>query len=325
MKKLFILALIPLFTCCTSFISGEKDIKAEREATERIKQFTDSQVKHAKQEIDKIVAEKVCRADTALIMNFNDLSKSFEEQVSTSKLKLKDLIKSESNKRDRMEWGGILLGFLGLIIAFFALKKRPKISSRMLVGPIVKLMKTNPELQDSVISLLSDLPNNKPTQVNNVTSIPTDRMIEACLNSEKFRAVLLQQIASVLNSREIEYPSVKPSRTEQEHIKTNCLFYAKESNSMILSNLQSSYQKGKSIFKLTLKDSADITARVGICVEQEEVRQRILKFDSKYLEPVCKVTRSSNEPTEVVVLSEGVAERVGEDWKVVKPVCIEIK
>jgi hypothetical protein len=67
------------------------------------------------------------------------------------------------------------------------------------------------------------------------------------------------------------------------------------------------------------------TAEVSICIDQEEVKQRVLKFDSQYLEPICTVTRSSNEPTQVVINATGLAERIGEEWKVVRPVIVEIK
>jgi hypothetical protein len=67
------------------------------------------------------------------------------------------------------------------------------------------------------------------------------------------------------------------------------------------------------------------TAEISVCIEQEEVKQRILKFDSQYLEPICSVTRSSNEPSQVVIKTTGLAERVGEEWKVIKPIIVEIQ
>lgn len=101
--------------------------------------------------------------------------------------------------------------------------------------------------------------------------------------------------------------------------------YAKESNSMILSSIQDTYQKGKSIYRLTMSEANAYTAEVSICIEQEEVKQRILKFDSQYLEPICSVTRSSNDPTQVLIKTTGTAERIGEEWKVIKPITVEIK
>lgn len=101
--------------------------------------------------------------------------------------------------------------------------------------------------------------------------------------------------------------------------------YAKESNSMILSSIQDTYQKGKSIYRLTMPEANAYTAEVSICIEQEEVKQRILKFDSQYLEPICSVTRSSNDPTQVLIKATGTAERIGEEWKVIKPITVEIK
>ena len=94
---------------------------------------------------------------------------------------------------------------------------------------------------------------------------------------------------------------------------------------MILSNIQDTYQKGKSIYKLTMSEPNASNAEVSVCIEQEEVKQRILKFDSQYLEPICSVIRSSNEPTEVIIKTTGTAERIGEDWKVIRPITVEIK
>ena len=134
-----------------------------------------------------------------------------------------------------------------------------------------------------------------------------------------------QHIAtSPVPKTDVSYAS-KVDNTERTVAKITYLIYAKESNSMVLSNIQDTYQKGKSIYKLIMSEPNASTAEVSVCIEQEEVKQRILKFDSQYLEPICSVTRSSNDPTQVVIKTTGTAERIGEEWKVIRPIIVEIK
>ena len=166
---------------------------------------------------------------------------------------------------------------------------------------------------------------NRP-QTGTYSQATIDRMIETFMRSKKFGDILKQYISSLLPTRNIAETTKKELPVTQPAKRPMYQIYAKEStNSMILSNIQDTYQKGKSIYKLTMSEPNASNAEVSVCIEQEEVKQRILKFDSQYLEPICSVIRSSNEPTEVIIKTTGTAERIGEDWKVIRPITVEIK
>ena len=316
MKKIIILlSVITLASCSLLPNNGENDNeaikKAQQTAQENISQYTDQEIARAKKEIDNAVASVISKADSTLTKQFTAVEKSLNAKAEETKKELSGKISGiEDNitKAKAISFIGIAIGILGVVLAFFAYRKRPRTNVNRVKDIITEEINTNDYIRN---------------EIRRIAGGQIDRAIEAYLASKKFKDILQQYIALATAPTQSVAENIKmePATTDKPVYQ----IYAKESNSMILSSIQDTYQKGKSIYRLTMSEANAYTAEVSICIEQEEVKQRILKFDSQYLEPICSVTRSSNDPTQVLIKTTGTAERIGEEWKVIKPITVEIK
>ena len=312
MKKIIILlSVITLASCSLLPNNGENDNEAikkdQQTAQENISQYTDQEIDRAKKEIDNAVASVINRADSTLTNQFTAVEKSFNA-------------KAEETKK---ELSGKISGILGIVLAFFAYRKRPRTNVNRVKDIITEEINTNDYIRNEIRRIAGGQSSSYRPQTSAPSQATIDRAIEAYLASKKFKDILQQYIALATAPTQSVAENIKmePATTAKPVYQ----IYAKESNSMILSSIQDTYQKGKSIYRLTMSEANAYTAEVSICIEQEEVKQRILKFDSQYLEPICSVTRSSNDPTQVLIKTTGTAERIGEEWKVIKPITVEIK
>ena len=331
MKKIIILlSVITLASCSLLPNNGENDNeaikKAQQTAQENISQYTDKEIARAKKEIDNAVASVISKADSTLTKQFTAVEKTLNAKAEETKKELSGKISGiEDNitKAKAISFIGIAIGILGIVLAFFAYRKRPRTNVNRVKDIITEEINTNDYIRNEIRRITGGQSSSYRPQASAPSQATIDRAIEAYLASKKFKDILQQYIAL----------STPPTQSVAENIKMEPAttakpvyqIYAKESNSMILSSIQDTYQKGKSIYRLTMSEANAYTAEVSICIEQEEVKQRILKFDSQYLEPICSVTRSSNDPTQVLIKTTGTAERIGEEWKVIKPITVEIK
>lgn len=333
MKKIIILlSVIALASCSLLPENGEKDIeainKAEQTAKANINQYTDQEIARAKVEIGNQVAFVVSNADSTLTKQFNAVAQSLNTEAEKTKKELSGKISGiEDNitKAKAISFIGIAIGILGVVLAFFAYRKRPRTNVNRVKDIITEEINTNDLIRDEIRRIAGGQGSSYRPQTSTLSQAIIDRAIEAYLASKKFKDILQQYIASTTVPTQSVVENIKKAPSTTPIAKPVYQIYAKESNSMILSSIQDTYQKGKSIYRLTMSDANASTAEVSVFIEQEEVKQRILKFDSKYLEPICSVTRSSNEPTQVVIKTIGTAERIGEEWKVIKPIIVEIK
>ena len=101
--------------------------------------------------------------------------------------------------------------------------------------------------------------------------------------------------------------------------------FARDSMSNILSNVQATFQQGKSVYKLILANADSTNAEVTLCIEREDVKQRILGNDSQFIEAICDVRKSTSSPTEIYVREKGLAEKNGDDWRVTRKIVVEFK
>lgn len=325
MKKIIILlSVITLASCSLLPNNGENDNeaikKAQQTAQENISQYTDQEIARAKKEIDNAVASVISKADSTLTKRFTAVEKSLNAKAEETKKELSGKISGiEDNitKAKAISFIGIAIGILGIVLAFFAYRKRPRTNVNRVKDIITEEINTN--IRNEIRRIAGGQSSSVSAQIQAII----DRAIEAYLASKKFKDILQQYIALATAPTQSVAENIKmePATTAKPVYQ----IYAKESNSMILSSIQDTYQKGKSIYRLTMSEANAYTAEVSICIEQEEVKQRILKFDSQYLEPICSVTRSSNDPTQVLIKTTGTAERIGEEWKVIKPITVEIK
>lgn len=101
--------------------------------------------------------------------------------------------------------------------------------------------------------------------------------------------------------------------------------FARDTPSLELTGVSSSYQPGKSIFKLVLNSNESSTANIEICSDKPEVLQRIIQSDQDLIEPVCKIASKVNKPSDIK-WTAGKAEKVDADtWKVCEQVIVEYK
>lgn len=342
MKKISLIVLIvftSLLSGCDSisFLNNDKNQieaetaaaidkikKAAQDATEEAEHKISSSATSKLGEASKEIEAAIQMAQVTISENVSKEAKEANEQISA---RLKDTKKQIDNSMEVARLALLLslvaigLGVVVIVILFDTRKKCREFNIRRIIydsldddEQIKRRVKQLIDSRNSVAQLRPSLSRND-----------VERILDEFICSKKFEDILHQHIAtSPVPKTDVSYAS-KVDNTERTVAKVTYLIYAKESNSMVLSNIQDTYQKGKSIYKLIMSEPNASTAEVSVCIEQEEVKQRILKFDSQYLEPICSVTRSSNDPTQVVIKTTGTAERIGEEWKVIRPIIVEIK
>jgi len=333
MKKfVIIISVITLASCSLLPDKGSKDIEAinvaEQNAKKSITEHTNKEVVRAKNEISTAVASVISKADSTLTRQFSAVEESLSIKADETKKELSDKISEIENNitnAKAISFIGIIIGLFGIVMAFLAYRKKPRTNVNRVKDLIQEEINTNDFIRNEIRKIVGGQNSSYRSTATAPSQASIDRAIETYMTSKKFRDILQQHMSSpIVQSQNVE-ESVRTVHTVTPNAKPLYQIYAKESSSMVLSSIQDTYQKGKSIYKLTITEQNATTAEVSICIEQEEVRQRILKFDSQYLEPICTVIRSSNEPTQVVVKTVGMAERSGDEWNVVKPIIVEIK
>ena len=339
MKKISLIVLIvftSLLSGCDSisFLNNDKkQIETETAAAiDKIKKAAQDATEEAEHKISSSATSKLGEASKeieaaiqmAQVTISENVSKEANEQISA---RLKDTKKQIDNSMEVARLALLLslvaigLGVVVIVILFDTRKKCREFNIRRI---IYDSLDDDEQIKGRVKQLIDS--RNSVAQLRpSLSRNDVERILDEFICSKKFEDILHQHIAtSPVPKTDVSYAS-KVDNTERTVAKVTYLIYAKESNSMVLSNIQDTYQKGKSIYKLIMSEPNASTAEVSVCIEQEEVKQRILKFDSQYLEPICSVTRSSNDPTQVVIKTTGTAERIGEEWKVIRPIIVEIK
>ena len=123
-------------------------------------------------------------------------------------------------------------------------------------------------------------------------------------------------------------PSIVEKKNEDSELvspRQSFQLFASNSSTMQLSDIQTTFQRGMSVYKLNLTDSDSTTAEVTLCVEQADVKQRILVNDSQFLLPICDVKKLTTTPTTVTVKEKGMAVKSADGWNVIRKVFVEIK
>lgn len=329
MKKLFIFLSIVLVTSCSYLSNNDKKSteainKAEKEATSQIAKFADDEVLRAERDINKAITEAISKADTTLNNKILAVKQDISREAETTKKDLGDRMKKLEDRITRAYVVGIIgivVGITGAFIAILAYKKRPETD----VSEVKKIIKIEIANNENGKIKCNNSKSSDYRQQNISPQLLIEQAIKEYATSDNFRDLITNIISSNNIPTSNIITEVHSPNVVQEPIKKVYELFAKESSTMVLSNIQDSYQKGKSIYKLILTEPNSNTAQIVLCVDKEEVKQIIIKLDSQYLEPICNVTRLSNDPNEIIIKANGLAERSGEDWRVIKPVIVEIK
>lgn len=324
MKNIFLIISIlsVLIISCSSTSSSEKnnnhDIqKAKKEALKDI----DNSRKNAIEEINSIAyeTEKKLNNINTIIKDLNDKIQKISDRITPAYI---------------LSIIGLVIGLIGLIIALFAYKGIGT-NTDQVKETINEEVGNNPILQNIIRNIVHKTPNNGQ-QSSRSTSFIEQQVkseVEKYVNTTEFKVQLENILKTSLTSTDTNQPYIQTifSPTNQvvtkKQIATKSSYelYAKDSTTMQLSGIQSSFQRGKSVYKLILENSDSNIAQLSLCIEQEDTKRRILTYGNQYLEPICIVHLLSNKPTNVEVKTPGTAERDGEEWKVTKQITVEIK
>ena len=339
MKKISLLAII-VIAC---FLSGCDSISLKNNDKEQIEAAKEAAIAEIDKAAQAAIVDAEHKISSSATSKLGEASKDIENAIQTAQATIRDNVSKEATEQinarlsdtkkqidNSMEVARIALILsliaigLGTVAVVLLLNIRKNCREfnirRIMYNSIYDDEQINGRIKH-LIDSQSSAAQSKP----GISKREVERMMDEFLCSKKFKDILNQYVTISPAQRTEPSHTNKVDNIERTVTKATYQIFAKESTSMVLSNIQDSYQKGKSIYKLTMSEPNATTAEVSICIEQEEVKQRILKFDSQYLEPICSVTRSSNEPTQVVINATGLAERIGEEWKVVRPVIVEIK
>lgn len=346
MKKIILIIsiLAVSFSSCSLLSDeGSKDItaiqNAENEAVQRIQKASVTEIESAKREISLAATDVISKADTTLTKKFQVVEQKAEAIEKDFGNRIQE-IEDRITRSYIVGLVGTFIGIVGLIIAILAYKKNRTDQVKDLINKQVKDLINkevfnNPKLTNKTQRIVNETSNSRQQTGSTYSSTTQQQVIQKTIKNYIDSREFKDQLEVILKAQtrkpdqpsvSTETSSVNPPRTVmQPAVKSSYDLYAKESNSMQLSSIQSSYQKGKSIYKLILADPNSNTAQVSLCIEQEDAKERILAYDNQYLDPICLVSRLSSQPTNVEVKSAGTAERIGEEWKVTKQVIVEIK
>lgn len=323
MKKLYIL-LVLFIACvsCDSFGNKEGIKKAKNDAVEAVNKAKDKAINDARNEIAKVA--------TSQLMEANDsIKKAIENAKTTIKAETSAEIESKLKAINNRIKGAALLGLMGtvfgvvgLIVACLAYK-RAKISRRFVNEILSDAIYNNDEVKNRIEMLVKTSANDKQTNRPLTQKNVEDILRLYLYSSNEFKNFIYNCVKGQLSQQPSNTGQV---RNESSTSSTNPYeLFARDSMSNTLSNVQASFQQGKSVYKLILANADSTNAEVTLCIEREDVKQRILGNDSQFIEAICEVKKSTSSPTEIYVREKGLAEKIGDDWRVTKKILVEFK
>lgn len=195
MKKIIILlSVITLASCSLLPNNGENDNeaikKAQQTAQENISQYTDQEIARAKKEIDNAVASVISKADSTLTKQFTAVEKSLNAKAEETKKELSGKISGiEDNitKAKAISFIGIAIGILGVVLAFFAYRKRPRTNVNRVKDIITEEINTNDYIRNEIRRIAGGQSSSYRPQASAPSQATIDRAIEAYLASKNLR------------------------------------------------------------------------------------------------------------------------------------------
>ena len=323
MKKLYIL-LVLFITCisCDSLGNKEGIKKAKTDAVEAVNKAKDKAIDDARNEIAKVA--------TSQLMEANDsIKKAIENAKTTIKAETSAEIESKLKATENRIKGVALLGLIGgllslagLIVACLAFK-RAKISRRFVNDILSDAIYNNEDVKNRIEMLAIASVNSKQTNQPLTKKNVEDILRLYLYSSNEFKSFIYNCVRGQLGQQPCNTGQVR-NETSLSSTSSYELF-ARDSMSNILSNVQTSFQQGKSVYKLILANADSTNAEVTLCIERDDVKQRILGNDSQFIEAICDVRKSTSSPTEIYVREKGLAEKNGDDWRVTRKIVVEFK
>lgn len=326
MKQICIILSALFLSSCSYFGNKEEIIEEKNKAIVGIQEAKKDAVEGAQKEIAKIMTDQLGQANESIekaIKNAETtISAEVEERVEQSVKSTLESIKSDIRIANLLGLIGVVLGVSGMIFAIYCLKSR--VAKEYVRAKLRHTINEDIEFENRIKDIMRAV--NRPTvgQIP-LTKKEVERIVMECLDKKEHAN------KTPLNS-DIKSTSASPSTVEKKNENSEigsqrqCFqLFASNSSTMQLSDIQTTFQRGMSVYKLNITDSDSTTAEVTLCVEQADVKQRILVNDSQFLLPICDVRKLTTNPTTVTVKEKGIAVKNADGWNVMRKVLVEIK
>lgn len=330
MRKTIILftALFCLISCSWIDSKTKEEIDSKvAEAKSAIVKAGEDQVKNAQSRIENEIAVSVRKAsdniDTLVKASIIQIEQATDQKVQQAIDKEVDKLKEDLNTKKWIAFTSILLAIIGLTCG---------------VVSILQLRDT--KLKDSVVDyvthserinmfLRSQIDERIPqTKTTGVTQKDVESMIKKFITNPQILEYIAKQIKPSTTIQETNVPTQKGEQVvvkEGPQPVQRYELYARDSNTRILSDIFTSHQKGKTIYRLIMDSPNSTTAILDLCVDKEDAVGRILRFNNEDIESICTVSRNSDRPEKVKVLKRGKAEKIGNtEWNVTEKLDIEL-
>lgn len=316
MKKLYIILSVLFFISCDYSKNKEKIEQAREKAVAQIKTAEEEAVEDAKKRIAKITVEQLGHANDSIKNAIESAKTTIQAEVVKNVNSEINELKTDIRKSTILGVVGIIVGVIGVICAIYCITTR--ITKDYVRAKLDYTIYNNMDFAERIKDIV------KPT-VNNTSLAQTLTRRDV----EKIIAEYLKKNESVDNKiTPTRKTSINQQQNENAQInspKKTIELFASNSSTMQLSDIQTSFQRGMSVYKLKLSSPDSNTAELTLCVEQADVKQRILINDSQFLSPICDVKKLTATPDSVQVKEQGMAIRENDGWKVIRKIFVEIK
>lgn len=329
MKRIgvFFIVLLSMILCSCEDSKTKADIDNKlEEAKAAIAQACEDQVKNAQIYIENEIAAAVRKASD----NIYTLVQAYKQIMQATDKKVQQAIDKEVGKLKEYRRIAVWIALTGL----FAILG-------LLCGVLSLLKLKDSKLKDSVVEyvthserinmfLNSYIDNRKSlAKPAGVSQEEVRTIVRKFINDPKILEYIAKQIDKpVTQVQEVNSPMQnvgQPVAKVEAQPVQRVELYARDSNTRVLSDIFTSHQRGKTIYKLIMDSPNSTTAILDLCVDKEDAVGRILRFNNEDIESICTVSRNSDRPEKVRVLKRGKAEKIGSsEWNVTEKVEIEL-
>lgn len=321
MKKIYVILSILLLTSCSSFGIKEQLDEATSQAIEKVKKVQEEQVSEAEKQISEIITKQLGQANESIEKTIESAKTTIQKEVEKNiDLKIKK-IEDDIKYSALLGLIGIVFGIIGLGTAIYCI--RTKITKDYVRGKLHHTIYEDLDFENRIKTLSKGGEKIVSSQLSltrrDVEKIVQDYLNKNGVNQSNLKNGVLDCVSSSANERKDS--NVEDVRNQNQSYE----LFAANSSTMQLSDIQTSFQRGLSVYRLKLSSPDSNTAELTLCVEQADVKQRILINDSQFLSPICDVRKSTATPNSIHVKEQGMAMKDGDGWKVIRKILVEIK
>lgn len=335
MKRIGIsfIVLLSIVSCSWIDTKRKEDIDNKvKEAKAAIAKAGEDQVKNAQASIENVILNSITKASD----NLDSLVKASMEQIEqATDQKVQKSINKEVDKLNSnlsvALWIALLSFFVSTISLALGIDNKLKlrdsrmgdyIDNHMINNEVIKKFINDIIKEKESLSASKNLTNDELKSIIR-SSIFTDPKILEYIKDQIDK--IIGQVPITTTLAQSNAPSAIDKGPKLEQAVQKYELYARDSSTAILSDIYSSHQIGKTIYKLIMDSSNSTSAILDLCNDKKDAIGRIILFNNEDLESICSVSRISNNPENVNVIKKGKAEKIGEsEWKVTEKIEIEL-